>query len=242
MKSAEKKKLPHNQKNKNQPKAMKININALVSAGLIFAVGATLYLVTFETSEKLWSFQWLSLLGIALGCYALGKLRPQRLGLSPPHVMLSLGFGGMLAGLFIDIQITPIATIATICSTSQSLSLMDSLQLHMRLMPFMHIGMLIGGIAAIPSLRYLKPQCRKLCSMLAQNILCSTWMLLGMTLGAVIFTQVLQQSDIQYLSLSMMLAGMFTGMVWGMVVSVLLYKQYFNWLDSCEKLKTSRIT
>jgi ABC-type uncharacterized transport system permease subunit len=63
-----------------------------------------------------------------------------------------------------------------------------------------------------------------------------------MTLGAVIFTQVLQQSEIQYLSLSMMLAGMFTGMVWGMVVSVLLYRQYFNWLDSYEKLKTSRIT
>jgi hypothetical protein len=221
---------------------MNININTLVSAGLIFAVGATLYLVTFETSENFWSFQWLSLLGIALGCYALGKLRPQRLGLSPPHVMLSLGFGGMLVGLFIDIQITPIATIATICSTSQSLTLMDSLQLHLRLMPFMHIGMLIGGIAAIPSLRYLRPQCRKLCSMLAQNILCSTWMLLGMTLGSVIFTQVLQQSELQYLSLSMMLAGMFTGMVWGMVVSVLLYRQYFNWLDFCEKLKTSRIT
>jgi hypothetical protein len=221
---------------------MKININTFVSAGLIFAVGATLYLITFETSENFWSFQWFSLLGIALGCLALGKLRPQRLGLSPPHVMLSLGFGGMLAGLFIDIQITPIATIATICSSSHTLSLMDSLKLHMSLMPFMHIGMLIGGIAAIPSLRYLRPQCRKLCSMLAQNLLCSTWMLLGMTLGAVIFTQVLQQSEIQYLSLSMMLAGMFTGMVWGMVISVLLYRHYFNWLDAYEKLKTSRIT
>jgi hypothetical protein len=221
---------------------MKININTFVSAGLVFVVGMTLFFVTFETSENFWTFQWFSLLGIALGCYALGKLRPQRLGLSPPHVMLSLGFGGMLAGLFIDLQITPIVTIATICSNSHTLSLTDSLKLHMRLMPFMHIGMLIGGIAAIPSLRYLRPQCRKLCSMLAQNLLCSTWMLLGMTLGAVIFTQVLQQSEIQYLSLSMMLAGMFTGMVWGMVVSVLLYRQYYNWHDLCERLKTSLIT
>lgn len=220
---------------------MRLNTNAFVSAGLILAVGITLSLVTFETAENFWSYQWLSLFGIALGCYALGKLRPQRLGLSPPHVMLSLGFGGMLVGLWIDVQVTPIATIAAICSSSHSLSLMDSLQLHIRLMPYMHIGMLIGGIAAIPSLRYLQPECKRLCSMLAQNILCSTWMLLGMTLGAVIFTQALQQSDIQYFSLSMMLAGMFTGMVWGMVISVLLYRQYYNWIDSNERLRASRI-
>jgi hypothetical protein len=241
--SARKKEIPHNESLTNSiEKTLKVNINALVSAVLILAVSITLVLVTFETAENLWSYQWLSIFGIALGCYTLGKLRPQRLGLSPPHVMLSLGFGGMLAGLLVDIELTPIATIASICSGSHSLSLMDSLELHMRLMPFMHIGMLVGGIAAIPSLRYLRPQCRKLCSMFAQNILCSTWMLLGMTLGAVIFTQVLQQREIQYVSLSMMLAGMFTGMVWGMVISVLLYRQYFNCVDFFYRSKASRLS
>jgi len=100
--------------------------------------------------------------------------------------------------------------------------------------------MLIGGISAIPSLRYLRPQCRKLCSMLTQNILCSTWMLIGMTLGAVLFTQILQQSNVIFLNLSMMLGGMFTGMVWGMVVSVFLYRQYFRWRDYNQSLKLSR--
>jgi len=38
-----------------------------------------------------------------------------------------------------------------------------------------------------------------------------------------------------------MLAGMFTGMVWGMVLSVFLYRQYFHWRDSNQTLKTSRI-
>ena len=220
---------------------LKRNINTLVALGLIALVGFTLMLVSIDSDETLWSLQWLSLIGIALGCFALAKLRPQGLGLSPPHVMLSLGFGGMLIGLFIDTRITPLFTIAAICSKSHNLSLFDSLIFHIKLMPYMHIGMLVGGIAAIPSLRYLMPQCRKLCSMLAQNLLCSGWMLIGMTLGATVFTQLLQQSSISFLSLSLMLAGMFTGMVWGMVLSVFLYRQYFHWRDSHQTLKTSHI-
>jgi hypothetical protein len=216
------------------------NTNLLVTLCLVASVAFTLVTVTANTEEHIWSLQYLSLAGISLGCYALSKLRPQRLGLSPPHVMLSLGFGGMFLGLLIDTYITPVKMIASICAGSHQLGLWESLQLHVLLMPFMHIGMLIGGISAIPSLRYLRPQCRKLCSMLTQNILCSTWMLIGMTLGAVVFTQVLQQSNVVFLNLSMMLGGMFTGMVWGMVVSVFLYRQYFRWRDYNQSLKLSR--
>jgi hypothetical protein len=68
--------------------------------------------------------------------------------------------------------------------------------------------------------------------MLTQNLLCSGWMLIGMTFGAVIFTQALQGSEVVTLNFSLMLAGMFTGMVWGMVLSVFLYRQYFNWRNS----------
>jgi hypothetical protein len=216
------------------------NTNHLVTLCLVTSVAFTLIMVTANSGENIWSLQFISLAGITLGCYALSKLRPQRLGLSPPHVMLSLGFGGMLLGLLIDTSITPVKMIASICAGSHQLSLLESLQLHILLMPFMHIGMLIGGISAIPSLRYLRPECRKLCSMITQNILCSTWMLMGMTLGAVIFTQLLQQSKLVFLNLSMMLGGMFTGMVWGMVVSVFLYRQYFVWRDHNQSLKLSR--
>jgi hypothetical protein len=68
--------------------------------------------------------------------------------------------------------------------------------------------------------------------MLTQNLLCSGWMLIGMTLGAVFFTQALQNSEVVTLNFSLMLAGMFTGMVWGMVLSVFLYRQYFNWRNN----------
>ena len=213
------------------------NINLLVALGLVAAVGITLMLITITSAENIWSLQWLSLVGIALGCLTLSRLRPQRLGLSPPSVMLSLGFGGMLIGLFIDTRVTPIYIIATICTSSHSLSGIESIKLHTLLMPYMYVGMLLGGIAAITSLRYLRPQCRKLCSMLTQNLLCSGWMLLGMTLGSVIFTQALQSSDVVSLNFSLMLAGMFTGMVWGMVLSVFLYRQYFNWRDRLQAIQ-----
>lgn len=204
--------------------------NSMVTLFLVMAVAVTLGIVSINATEHALTPQVLTVLGVLTGCYALAQLRPQRLGLSPPHVMLSLGFGGMLIGLFIDLSITPIAVIAGICSSSTNLSFLASLELHLVLMPFMHIGMLMGGILAIPSLRLLSPQCRKLCSMLTQNILCSAWMLIGMTLGAVLFTQLLQNQSAG-MSLTAMLGGMFTGMVWGMVLSVFLYRQYFNLRD-----------
>lgn len=67
--------------------------------------------------------------------------------------------------------------------------------------------------------------------MLAQNLLCSGWMFLGMTLGAIVFVQLIQQSNNGNLNLSAMLSGMFSGMVWGMVLSVFLYRSYFKWRD-----------
>lgn len=207
------------------------NTNALVTLTLVSMVGLTLAYVNLGPTGDWWSISYLALLSVGGGCYVLSRLRPQSVGLSPPHVMLSLGFGGMLVGLFFDFQRTPIAIIASICSSSQDLSLVESLRLHVMLMPYMHVGMLIGGLAAIPSLRLLRPECRKLCSMLAQNVMCSAWMLLGMTLGAVFFVQVIQQTNNGNLNLGAMLAGMFAGMVWGMVLSVYIYRSYFTWRD-----------
>ena len=174
----------------------------------------------------------LTLFGVVSGCVALTCLRPQRVGLSPPNVMLSLGIGGMLFGLFLDINRTPIATLENLCFSSSPLSLMESMLFHNSLFPNMHIGMVLGGILAIPTLRLLRPECRRLCSMLTQNILCSTWMLIGMTFGATAFVQSIRSID--GMSIDKMLGGMFTGMVWGMVISVGIYRLFFICKDQIE--------
>lgn len=214
-----------------QPSFFDRHTNMLVSLSLMGLVAMTMVYVNLGPASDWWSVTILSILGVGGGCLTLSRLRPQRFGFSPPHVMLSLGFGGMLIGLFADFQRTPIAIVASICSSTSSLSVTESFKLHVELMPYMHLGMLIGGLAAIPSLRLLRPECRKLCSMLAQNLLCSGWMFLGMTLGAVLFVQVIQQTSDGNLNLSAMLSGMFSGMVWGMVLSVFLYRSYFIWRD-----------
>jgi hypothetical protein len=104
------------------------------------------------------------------------------------------------------------------------------LYLHWTYLPGMHVGMLIGGLAAIPSLRILRPDCgRYLCSVLAQNLLCSAWMLIGMTLGALAFVGT-RQAFVNN-GLGDMFGGMFAGMVWGMVISVSLYRAYLNWRE-----------
>ena len=61
--------------------------------------------------------------------------------------------------------------------------------------------------------------------MVTQNVLCSSWMLVGMTFGSTLFVQSI--NSINGMSVDKMLGGMFTGMVWGMVVSVGLYRSFF---------------
>ena len=178
----------------------------------------------------------ISLAIVGAGCWVLTLIRPQRAGLSPPHVMLSLGFGGMLIGLWIDASQFGLVQLQSVCRASGELAYVDSLFLHVRYLPAMHIGMLLGGLTAIPTLRALHPGCgRYLCSMLAQNLLCSGWMLIGMTLGALWLRNwqmwLIQGADMSVGadSLSGMLGGMFAGMTWGMVLSVALYRCYLNW-------------
>ncbi len=167
----------------------------------------------------------LTLAAVGSGCLALMLLRPQRAGLSPPNVMLSLGIGGMVLGLATDLWMTPLHVIESLCAGSGGRSFGDAMVFHARLLPAMHVLMVAGGLSAIPTLRVLRPECRRLCSMLTQNALCSTWMLVGMTAGATLFAQSL--TAVNGISLSRMLAGMFAGMVWGMVISVSAYRLFF---------------
>jgi hypothetical protein len=165
---------------------------------------------------------------IAVGCAALAWIRPQRVGLSPPHVMLSLGFGGMLLGLLYDVSQAGPERMNNLCAQSSYASFFESLQLHLAFLPGMHAGMLAGGLLAIPSLRILRPHCgRYLCSLFAQNLMCSGWMLMGMALGAIWLSRWPVVPDTY--ALPGMLGGMFIGMTWGMVISVALYRTFFLW-------------
>lgn len=168
-----------------------------------------------------------TLAAVALGCAALAAVRPQRAGLSPPHIMLSLGFGGMLLGLLYDVANAGPARLDSLCAQSAPLGFVDSLALHAIFLPGMHAGMLAGGLLAIPSLRLLRSHCgRYLCSLLFQNLMCSAWMLVGMTLGALWLSRWQAESGVS--SLPGMLGSMFVGMTWGMVVSVALYRGFFT--------------
>ena len=176
-----------------------------------------------------WSWTLLMTAGVGSGCVALALLRPQRSGLSPPTVMLSLGIGGMLMGFAWDCLQTPIAMLEALCISSNGRSVVDSLRYHFMLLPGMHVMMMIGGFAAVPTLRLMRPECRKLCALFAQNMLCSGWMLFGMTVGGTLFVQALSAS--YGMNLGRMVGGMMTGMVWGMVISVALYRLYFTMRD-----------
>lgn len=211
--------------------ARSIGSAALTPAVLVFLVGVTLW--SLEQSSAIGARGhspaaiFLVLVAIAAGCAALAWVRPQRAGLSPPHVMLSLGFGGMLLGLLYDIYDAGPARLDSLCAQSASLGFMDSLQLHLEFLPGMHVGMLTGGLLAIPSLRLLRPHCgRYLCSLFAQNLMCSSWMLVGMTAGALWLSR--WQLFAGTSTLPGMLGGMFVGMTWGMVVSVALYRGFFT--------------
>ena len=140
--------------------------------------------------------------------------------------MLSLGFGGMFLGLLYDVLNAGPQQLQSLCSQSAALGFWDSLLLHVEFLPGMHVGMLAGGLLAIPSLRLLRPHCgRYLCSLFAQNLMCSTWMLVGMTLGALWLSRWQLVGGIS--TLPGMLGGMFVGMTWGMVASVALYRGFF---------------
>jgi hypothetical protein len=170
----------------------------------------------------------IALAGVGSGGIVLNLLQPQRAGLTAPRVMLGLGMAGMLTGLAIDSARVPVTVLESLCSGNGELGFTDTLMRHAQMLPAMHLLMISGGLSAVPALRALRPQCRQLCAMLAQNTLCSGWMMMGMTAGALLFTMPLTSAA---MSLPRMLGGMFAGMVWGMVVSVSAYRLFFMTID-----------
>jgi hypothetical protein len=167
---------------------------------------------------------WLAVAAICVlaGCAGLGWLRPASVGLTAPQLMLLLGAAGMVAGLWLDTRSGGFATLAALC-LSRPGDLAGTLALHWGQLPLMHLGMLTGGLATVPLLRSLRQGCRRqFCARLAQNLICSGWMVMGMATGTLAFMDL--ASRLGDRGPAAMLAGMFGGMVWGMVASVAMYR------------------
>ncbi len=142
--------------------------------------------------------------------------------------MLALGLAGMLLGLLFDLARSGAAPLGGLCAQPGSLDLLQALRLHLLFLPCMHAGMLAGGLLAIPVLRRPRPRCRRwLCSLFTQNLLCTSWMVLGMTWGGLWLAR--WPAPLGTDTLPGMLAGMVGGMTWGMVASVALYRGFFAW-------------
>lgn len=192
---------------------------------LIGLVSLAYWLVGASLADIDWPLLALTWAMVITGCIALVAIRPQRAGLSPPHVMLTLGFGGMVAGLGWDVMQKTVPLLADLCAATDGLPFWAALQAHLTFLPGMHVGMIAGGLAAIPSLRILRPDCgRYLCAVFAQNLMCSGWMLIGMTAGALWLSRIATGGSY---GLTEMVGGMFAGMTWGMVISVALYRGFF---------------
>ena len=86
---------------------------------------------------------------VLLGVAALGWLRPPRVGLTAPQAMLLLGAVGMVLGLVADVHAMRPLALASLCGLEDR-SLWPMMRLHWALLPWMHVGMWVGGLAAIP--------------------------------------------------------------------------------------------
>jgi len=165
---------------------------------------------------------WASL-GIALilaGLALLARLRPARGALTAPQWMLLLGALGMVGGLALDARDGGLTTLAALCSGPSDLAGM--LRLHLTQLPLAHLGMVAGGLVVVPLMPRIRRGCRRqLCAQLGQNLLCSTWMVVGMAAGTLLFLELAGWAGAVREPVAV-LAGMFAGMVWGMVASVAL--------------------
>lgn len=162
-------------------------------------------------------------LGIGLvlgGLLALARLRPGRGGLTSPQWMLLLGSLGMGSGMAMDAHFGGLETLAALCLGPADLGGM--LALHLTQLPLAHLGMVAGGLVVLPLMPRLRRGCRRqLCAQLGQNLLCSSWMVVGMAAGSLVFLQLAGWAG-AVREPAAVLAGMAAGMVWGMVASVSL--------------------
>lgn len=182
---------------------------------------------------------WLGVTAFSVltGFVALGWLRPARVGITAPQAMMLLGTLGMLAGLALDVRRTGLESIASMCAATAP-DFLAVARLHLEWLPYMHVGMVAGGLGALVWLRRMRPGCRRqFCARFVQNIACSGWMIVGMVAGVVLYYRL--AAWIGPIGVSAMLGGMIGGMVWGMVVSVSIYRFFLGLRDARTRARSS---
>jgi hypothetical protein len=201
--------------------------SVLAISGLLLLVAWSWQLATIN-DERATAWAGMTAVSIICGFAALGWLRPARIGMTAPQVMLLLGALGMVAGLWFDARAGGFAALASLCVADTG-DFLATLRMHWQQLPAMHLGMTAGGLATVPLMRALRRHCRQqFCARLVQNLACSAWMIVGMAVGTVAFMQLAAWSGES--GSGAMLGGMFGGMVWGMVASVAMYRFWF-WLQ-----------
>jgi hypothetical protein len=215
------------------------------AASTLLAVSGLLLLVAWSWQlgtagdERATAWAGVTAVSIVCGFAALGWLRPARIGMTAPQVMLLLGALGMVGGLWLDARAGGFSVLASLC-LADSGDFFATLRMHWQQLPAMHVGMTAGGLATVPLMRSLRRNCRRqFCAQLAQNLACSAWMIVGMAAGTIAFMQLAAWSGGR--GSAAMLGGMFGGMVWGMVASVAMYRFWF-WLKDLRDRQVSRET
>jgi hypothetical protein len=198
----------------------------LVVSSLLLLVAWSWQLTT-ASDERAMAWAGVTAVSIICGFAALGWLRPARIGMTAPQVMLLLGALGMVGGLWLDARSGGFSALASLCLADPG-DFFGTLRMHWQQLPAMHLGMTAGGLATVPLMRTFRRQCRQqFCALLVQNLACSAWMIAGMAIGTIAFMHLAAWSGGR--GSAAMLGGMFGGMVWGMVASVAMYRVWF-WL------------
>jgi hypothetical protein len=227
--------MPHRESLFNAARAPGASI-VLAVAGLLLLLGWSWQLAT-NGDDRATVWAGVTAVSIICGFAALGWMRPARIGMTAPQVMLLLGALGMVGGLWLDARAGGFSLLASLCLADTG-DFFATVRMHWQQLPAMHVGMTAGGLATVPLMRTLRRHCRQqFCAQLVQNLACSAWMIVGMAAGTIAFMQLAAWSGGR--GSAAMLGGMFGGMVWGMVASVAMYRVWF-WLKQKRDQQASR--
>ncbi|WP_397474088.1 hypothetical protein [Pusillimonas sp.] len=118
---------------------------------------------------------------------------------------------GMLIGALIDAGQGGFVLMANLCAGAGTISLVDTVRLHWLCLPFMHAGMILGGIMGACFSMASQSALGAASKRLLPGLACSLWMLLGMNLGSYLWLHTgMRPTDAA--TTAIMLLGMAAGM------------------------------
>ena len=133
--------------------------------------------------------------------------------------LLLLGLAGMPLGLLLDLHGPGLDILSSLCRTDAGPDLLATLQLHWMWLPAMHVGMVM-----LP-LGWSARHCRA--APLLRQLVCSAWMMAGMTGGAMAAGMLSGWPATPVGMLFMMCAGMACGMLVGRAMRRLFFLSRF---------------